>query len=247
MTQAVSPRELAATWDLQLPGRRKPRDIPDPIVEPDWGGMRVVVALAPDSVAMFARVAEVGLPAELAEALRGAFLAVDALVEGNLTTKALETGEGMMPPMPEAERPVLLIPRGPRTGVKDDPYLHAHERVKTEVAAERAVMDALRRGERHAFVATDLVWLDGQSLVDIPLLERKRLLETVLAESALVRVTAYVKASAVQTLITWGALGFAELSYRAANSRYLAGRENPDWAMMIPPKAPGGASSAGPR
>jgi ATP-dependent DNA ligase len=93
---------------------------------------------------------------------------------------------------------------------------------------------------RHAFVATDLLWLDGEPLLEVPLLERKRLLGTVLEESFLVRVTAFVRPSAVMTLVTWGALGFGDLSYRSANSRYLPGRENPDWAVGRPPEGPHG-------
>ena len=83
-------------------------------------------------------------------------------------------------------------------------------------------IEALARGERHAFVATDLLWLDGQPLDDVPLLERKRQLEAVLDESYLARVSTFVRPSAVMTLVSWGTLGFRELSYRASNSRYLA-------------------------
>ena len=61
-----------------------------------------------------------------------------------------------------------------------------------------------------------------------------------LGESFLVRLSAYVRPSAQLTLITWGTLGFRDLSYRAANSRYLAGREQPDWAIARAPDAPVG-------
>ena len=105
-------------------------------------------------------------------------------------------------------------------------------------------IEALARGERHAFVATDLLWLDGTSLADVPLLERKRLLEAVLSESFLARLSTFVRPSAVMTLVSWGMLGFPELSYRASNSRYLAGEVNPDWAIAqvarrADPHAPG--------
>jgi hypothetical protein len=74
--------------------------------------------------------------------------------------------------------------------------------------------------------------------MDVPLLERKRLLDTVLRPSRLVRVTPFVRpASAPQTLITWATLGFSDLSWRAANSRYLAGRENPGWAVAAAPRS----------
>ena len=100
--------------------------------------------------------------------------------------------------------------------------------------------EALERGERHAFVATDLLWIDGESLLDVPLLERRRLLDGVLDESYLVRRSAIVRPSAVLTLVTWGSLGFRDLSYRAANSRYLPGQENPDWAIARAPDTPVG-------
>lgn len=239
MTQQPGPREIAAGWEPQVPGRRAARDITDALVEPDWGGMRVVAALTVDDVALFAAGEEIPVPEELAEALRDGFRAVEAVVEGNLTTKALETGEGVMPARPQAERPALVIPRGLRRSLREDPYLRAHEHTKEALAARPAVLEALEEGERHAFVATDLLWLDGQPLVDIPLLERKRVLETVFLEGELVRVTAFVQASALATLVTWGVLGFHDLFYRAANSRYLRGRENPDWAVVTPPRPSG--------
>ena len=82
-------------------------------------------------------------------------------------------------------------------------------------------------GRGHAFVATDLLWLDDEPLDDVSLLERKRLLEAVLEPSYLVRISPYVKPSAELTLVTWRDQGFALLHYRAANSGYLAGRGEP--------------------
>jgi ATP-dependent DNA ligase len=142
--------------------------------------------------------------------------------------------------MPKVERPPILVPKWIRKDVKDDPYVQARDYEQAEARLEPSVRDALERGERHAFVATDLLWIDGTSLADVPLLERRRLLEGVLGESFLVRQSAYVRPSAQLTLITWGTLGFRELSYRAANSRYLAGREQPDWAISRAPDAPVG-------
>jgi hypothetical protein len=227
--------ELAAAWRPQRPGRLDPRHVTDALVEPDWDGLRVVAVLTADG-AVFVHDGE---PAMVA-----AFGAVDALVEGRLTTTALKSGEGALPPMPGVERPPILIPRAIRKSIKDDPYVRSRDHQSRDAAAAPGVLEALARGERHAFVATDLLWLDGTPLDDIPLLERKRLLDGVLAPSYLVRVTPFVKASAFMTLVTWGTLGFGELHYRAANSRYLAGRENPDWAVSRPPEGPHGAARA---
>ena len=44
-----------------------------------------------------------------------------------------------------------------------------------------------------SYVATDLLWLDDTSLLDVPLLERRRLLESVLVESDVVRVGAFIR------------------------------------------------------
>lgn len=238
MTEPASPTDIAATWEPQRPGRLPVRDIRDAIVEPDWGGLRAVVAFTESAATVFAHGEEVAVPEELGAALREAFGALDAVIEGNLTTMALLTGEGAFPKPPAIERPPILVPRALRQSVKDDPYVRARDHAKTALAAEPAVLEALENGVRHAFVATDLLWLDGEPLLDVPLLERKRLLGTVLEESFLVRVTAFVRPSAVMTLVTWGALGFTELSYRSANSRYLPGRENPDWAVGRPPEGP---------
>jgi hypothetical protein len=240
MAQDPHPRDVAAAWQPQRPGRLGAKDIPDAIVEPDWGGMRVVAALTEDEAGVYRGGGEVAVPEELVRALLDTFSAADAVVEGHVTVTALRSSEGAYPTMPKVERPPILVPRALRKDVKDDPYVRARDYEAAADRLEPAVREALERGERHAFVATDLLWLDGQSLLDVPLLERRRLLEGVLDEAYLVRRSAIVRPSAVLTLVTWGALGFRNLSYRAANSRYLAGRENPDWAIVRAPDVPQG-------
>ena len=234
------PREIAAAWQPQRPGRRAVRDIPDAIVEPDWGGMRVAAAVTEDDVALYRGGGEVAAPDELLQALLETFDAADAVIEGHVTTAALRSSEGAFPTMPKVERPPILVPRALRKDIKDDPFVRARDYEAAAGRMEPAVREALERGERHAFVATDLLWVDGQSVVDVPLLERRRILEGILEQSFLVRISAIVRPSAVVTLVTWGALGFRDLSYRAANSRYLAGEENPDWAIARAPDAPHG-------
>ena len=231
---------LAAAWRPQRPGRRGPRDVADALVEPDWGGVRAVAALTPDRAVVVAggragrdpgRAG--GCPGRRLRRGRGPG-------RGQPDDFALRSGDGALPELPTIERPPILIPRAIRRDVKDDPFVRARDFETRTRGVEPAVLEALERGERHAFVATDLLWLDGTPLDDVPLLERKRLLEGVLEPSFLVRVTPYVKPSAILTLVTWGNLGFAELHHRAANGRYLAGEENPDWAVAAPPRGPTG-------
>ena len=230
--------EVAAAWRPQRPGTKAPREIADALVEPDWGGARVVAALSEDRAALFREGDEVPVPEEMLEALLDGFTALGAVIEGHVTVSALQTGEGAYPEPIKVERPPLLIPRLSRRGAKDDPYIRSREREVETAIHEPVTIEALARGDRHAFVATDLLWLDGERLDDVPLLERKRLLEAILGESYLVRVSAFVRPSSISTLVAWGTLGFGELSYRASNSRYLAGEVNPDWAMGQAPDTP---------
>lgn len=243
---AVDPEllDLAAAWRPQRPGREPLKKILDPLVEPDWNGLRVVCALSVDAAVFVHDGDAIAVPAELPPAMVDAFDGVDALVEGTLTTKALESGEGILPPMAGVERPPILVPRVVRKSVRDDPFVRARDHEAREAAFAGPVLAMLARGERHVFVATDLLWLDGTPLHDVPLLERKRLLDGVLESSYLVRVTPIVRASAILTLVTWGTLGFRDLHYRAANSRYLAGRENPECAVTRPPEGPNGPAKA---
>jgi hypothetical protein len=234
--------ELATAWQPQRPGDRRPRDIRDALVEPDWEGLRVVAAVD-EAEAVFVREGEaVVVPDELAAAMRGAFNALGALLEGQLTTRALRSGEGVKVPSAPVERPSMIVPRALRR--KDDPWVRSQEHERRASAEAATVLAALAGGSRHAFVATDLLWLDGMPLDDIPLLERKRLLASVIDEAELVRVGAYVTAASVATHVTWSAMGFRELHYRAANSRYRAGEANPDCAVAPPPASIGAATRA---
>lgn len=236
---STSAAAFAAAWQPQRPGRRPTSDVRDPIVEPDWGGARVVAALTTSAASLHRDGDRLVVPADLVTALVAAFTGMEAVVEGHLTQKALEDGTGAMPAMPKVERAPIFIPRGifgRGSKVKDEPFVHARDQQAREDARLPEVLDAMRDGDTHAFVATDLLYLDGTPLLDVPLLERKRLLDGLLVPSELVRITPFVKpASARRTMMTWGQQGFAELFWRAANSRYTPGAENPEWAVARPP------------
>ena len=79
-----------------------------------------------------------------------------------------------------------------------------------EAEAERAALAeaaTFREEDQVAFVATDLLRLDGDSLLDVPLLERKRLLDSVIDPADLVRVGAYVRPPLETWIGTWRRLG----------------------------------------
>jgi hypothetical protein len=242
MAPDPTPRDVAAAWVPQRPGRRAVKEVLDPLVEPSWGGVRVAVAVTADDAALYRAGEEIAVPAELRNALIEGLDAAGAVFEGHLTTVALRNGTGVGAGMPKIERPPLLIPRGLFKSVKDDPYVQARDYAKREAQIAASVVEAIEDGVRHAFVATDLLWVDGESLVELPLLERRRVLEGAFSSSELARVTPVVRKTAILTLVTWGQQGFSEISYKAANSRYKAGEENPDWAIGRPPEGPQGLS-----
>jgi ATP-dependent DNA ligase len=239
--------DLAAGWRIQRYGRRGPNRIDDPIVEPYWGGARVLVAIDDDGVAVFHAGERVNISPVLAEALSGVLLAADAVIEGHLTPEALNTGVGArLDDRIEPIRPLRMIAGAlmPGGGRRDQYVALKQEEARTlerEMTA-LATVEGAEGSESLAFVVTDLLWLDGQSLLDVPLLERKRLLEATIGEEELVRRTAYVRPTARPSLVAWHSLGFTELAWKAANSRYRPGEVNDGWTVSRSPsgKAPGG-------
>jgi ATP-dependent DNA ligase len=87
-----------------------------------------------------------------------------------------------------------------------------------------------------ALVAVDLLWLDDEALIDVPLLERKRILESVLPESELIRRGVHVRPPVDTWLGSWRASGFSRLAYKSANSRYAPGEKNEQWALAEIPR-----------
>ena len=81
-----------------------------------------------------------------------------------------------------------------------------------------------------ALVLVDLLWLDGTSLLDIPLLERRRLLDAVIQESDLVRTAATIRPPIDTWVGSWRSMGSPGLSFKGANSRYAPGAAALDWA-----------------
>ena len=233
------PAEVATAWRPQRPGRLGARNIPDALVEPDWGGVRVVAALTLDEAAMYREGEVVSVPEEILQALLDGFQAVNAVVEGHLTTAALRNGEGAFPEAEHVDRSPIVVPRVFRSNVKDDPYVRtaATTRSATEKAAP-VTMGALAT-RRDARVRGDGPAVAGRAA------DRRRPPAGAQAPPrgdpvgvVLVRVSAFVRPSAVMTLASSASLGFDKLSYRAANSRYAAGEENDESAIVKAPDTP---------
>jgi len=228
------------TWRPQAFGRRKPRDLRDPLVEPAWDGIRVLAHVEPAGV----RLVDAGgadlAPdhPEIAAELAAGGLASALVVDGYLTDQALRSGLGVVldvdesPGMGEHVTQFFLGKQaadhvGGRGRVPGRPTARTVSQVEA-AAAEGPVPIA--------FVAVDLLALDDEPLLELPLLERKRLLESALPESGRVRRTAFVREPAGSFVITWRSLGFGGLAYKEANSRYHPGAPNDGWSLIAMPR-----------
>jgi hypothetical protein len=223
-TDAVS---AARTWRPQLFGDKRAQTIEDPIVEPLWTGPRIL-AFAHDGTTALTDVN--GEPIEDHEEVAAAF--VDAAGGGTILVEAALTPEPIQVPTGLDGRDMVTLPRPDQA--MNQMFLGSRGDRKDRVA--RHVDEAQRRQVKPsddpvALVAVDLIWLDDQSLCDVPLLERKRILESVLAPSELIRVGIHVRPPVDVWLGSWRAIGLRRVAYKAANSRYLPGQKNRDWAL----------------
>lgn len=92
---------------------------------------------------------------------------------------------------------------------------------------------------RKIFTAFDLLEVDGESLLGVPLLERKRHLEGLIAPSLNVRLTAYVTRGLRAWRETLSGLGFKRIVLKDWNSTYSPGQTSPAWLVidkLNPPK-----------
>lgn len=85
---------------------------------------------------------------------------------------------------------------------------------------------------RTIFVAFDLLEVDGQSLLDVPVLERKRHLEGVLRPSANVRLGAYRARDLRSWRETLLEQGFRRAVLKEWNSTYSPGAMNDSWIVV---------------
>jgi DNA ligase D len=89
-------------------------------------------------------------------------------------------------------------------------------------------------GERGGLVfqAFDLLYLDGHSLLGVPLESRKRLLRAVLRETASVRYTSHVPAEGIAFHEAAAARGLEGVIAKHRRSRYEPGRRSSSWLKL---------------
>lgn len=230
---AADPLDLAGPLRPQAFGRASVDRIDQPVVEPLWAGLRVIAAVRGETAAFLAG----GEPVEGQEQIAGALAAAiarsadGAILDGYLTKQVVTDDAGIHTGFGEELPSTGKLIAQSMLGVRRDRAAEASAHLEAEVAAR-----TFEPGELVNFVAIDLLWLDGEWLLDVPLLERKRLLESILPAERLVRPGPYVLPP-VQTWIgSWRAQGFAGVSYKSANSRYRPGGTAEDWATSSMPR-----------
>ena len=217
----------AATWRLQQFGDKRAATIADPIVEPLWTGPRIVAFVDGSTVRLTdADGAAIDGFDDVVDALREAVGGATVLLEAFLTPEPIQAAPGA------ASRDIVTMPRPGQAMTQMIVGVRGERKERLARKQEEARLRTLEGAEeRLALVAVDLLWLDDESLCDVPLLERKRILESVLVESDLVRVGIHVKPPIDTWLGSWRAFGFRRLAFKSANSRYLPGQKNSEWAL----------------
>jgi hypothetical protein len=224
---ATDPASAALGWRPQGFGKRRARAINDPLIEPLWAGLRVLAHVADGRTTLRDLDGdEVDDVPEIAAALAESIHAQRVVVDAHLTHQPIQTiAELAARDSGEAPQATAVVGQALFGG------LMRGGRGKAQLYAESIGRDRLPSGAEIAIVVVDLLWLDDEPLLDVPLLERKRILESVLSESALVRRGIYVRPPIDSWIGSWRTIGFNRMAFKAANSRYLPGQPNPDWAI----------------
>jgi bifunctional non-homologous end joining protein LigD len=194
---------------------RRPVEIRDPLVEPLWSGTRLIAHVTSAGATPQVRFLDafgVDIAPEeprLATALAEALAADDAVLDVILTAQATTGGVGAAV-VTESRTSMMSLLTSREVGV-----------------------EIQRRGEpeesEEAVVALDLLRLDGDSLLEVPLLERKRLLESVIEQTEIVRVSVHARPPVDPWVATWKSAGLRGAILKAANSRYVPGSFSDQW------------------
>jgi len=212
-------------------GRANAHNVRNGIWEPLWGGRRALIDVFDGEIGIRD---EDGDPLEGFDLLRPAILeaarADELVLDGYLLPAPLQDTTGLAT-VPGLES----IPSAAEMGRQ---FLvgGAGQGRRAEIEADRSRRVTLRSKSPTAFVAIDLLWLDGEPLINVPLAERKRLLDSVLADGEIVRRTVAVHGPVEAWYAQWRALGFREVAVKGANSRYTPGKPHDEWATALIPR-----------
>ncbi len=215
-------------WRPQVPGVSSSRRsrARNPVIEPLWEGDHVLAHFEAGTSGhpgfRLQLIDEDGddlteRAGDLCAEIGGAVRAADAVIDGYLTRQATRPGE------------TVDALDGPR------PIGIATTLLGIGSSSTRQRLPAIPEGDLHlgplAFVAVDLLRIDGEDLFDVPLLERKRILDSIIVEAELVRATPFTQPPAEPWIRSWKAAGFAGIVMKAANSRYEPGARTDEWQI----------------
>jgi ATP-dependent DNA ligase len=213
-------------------GRTRPRRIDDAIVEPAWPGVRVIAAVSSGRATLWEEGEPIDELPDVADALaRATGAAADAAIfEGYLTKQVLSKSVGVGPfpdeyPTAKGQITTMLI------GERRSRAAEVAKLREAELADRRFDED-----EAINLVIVDLLWLEGEWLFDVPLLERKRVLESIVDPGELVRCGPFVRPPIDSWIASWRAQGFRGMTFKAANSRYRPGKDSEEWAQSDLPR-----------
>ncbi len=221
--------DLARTIRPQRYGTSSSKRIADPLVEPLWSGMRVIGAADEGGAVLLEGGEELSL-SPISNALWAMVrsTAETVIVDGYLTKQAHP--DGALGPRLDLEPSAGDVLKQALIGL----HPKRHQDVQLLREAD-GVTQLFRPDDVVTLLVTDLLWLDGTSLLDIPLLERRRLLEAVLPGDELVRPGPYVRPPLHSWIASWRSQGFTGLTFKEANSRYRPGEIARDWATSSMP------------
>jgi ATP-dependent DNA ligase len=226
---AIQSRNPLDWRPLEATQRNRNPEITDPIVEPLWDGARVLAHFqaTPNgphrgTVKLIDIVGDdvTDEYPEVVAALVDGVYAHDAVIDGVLTYQALAGGEGVSV-VPGAN----ISSMGMLMGRPAEVTMERPHDAQTDEAAEPT-------SEDFAFVAVDLLSIDGQTLFDLPLLERKRQLDGLIGNSEYARVSPFARPPVAQWLNSWKSAGFRGVVLKAANSRYRPADVAGKWAII---------------
>jgi ATP-dependent DNA ligase len=198
----------------------------DPIIEPLWTGVRALAAIGWGDVELVDVDGDpMGGFDSIVEALAEAVPSGEVIIDGFITKQATHAASRVVAWSDE------MPSMGSMIGLRRNRAMDTVKLKETSLAET-----TFEETDELAFVVIDLLWLDDTSLLDIPLLERRRLLEAVVLESDGIRLGAFVRPPIERWVASWRSQGFGGLTYKAANSRYLPGQPNPDWVITGMPR-----------
>ncbi len=209
----------------QVYAKGSPHKVVDPIVEPLWVGLRTLAAVDDEGALMVDADGEPIPDVEwILDGLANGARA-DALVVDGFVTK--QGGGAGSVYLWADDLPSMSTLFGLR-----------RDRASDTIKLKEGALDAITfdPDDQVRLIVTDLLWVDDTSLLEIPLLERRRLLDSVLVESDFVRIGAYIRPPIHTWVGSWKAQGFEGLTFKAANSRYRPGESNPEWVVSGMPR-----------